>query len=373
MNTALRRLIGLVRKEFLQIMRDPSALAIALVLPAVLLLIFGYGVSLDARSVPLALVVQHPDALTQSFTSNFLDSPYFEPHQLRSIEAAERELAGGRVDGIIWLRGNFSRLVNSGGNAPIGVIINGVDANNARIIEGYVQQVWATWLERQSRAAGSPSALPITLQARVRFNRAVNSRYYLIPGLIAVIMTLTGALLTALVIAREWERGTMEALMVTPVRIREILMAKLIPYFLLGMGGMVASVILAVFLFGVPLNGSVWLLCATSALFMLATLGMGLLISGVARNQFVAGQIAIVATFLPAFILSGFIFDIHSMPFAIRLMTRIVAARYFVAILQSLFMAGNIWSVIVPNVVSLAAMAVFFLVLARATTRKRLD
>lgn len=373
MNPALRRLSGLVRKEFLQIVRDPSSLAIAFVLPAVLLLIFGYGVSLDARNVPLALVVQRPDTLTQSFTSEFVRSPFFQPHQLRTIQAAEHELATGRVDGIIWLRSNFTRLADSGGGVPIGVIINGVDANNARIIEGYVQQVWAAWLAARSRVTGRPLPLPIALQARVRFNRAVNSRYYLIPGLIAVIMTLTGALLTALVIAREWERGTMEALMVTPVRMREILLAKLVPYFLLGMGGMIGSVALAVFVFGVPLDGSVWLLGAVSALFMLATLGMGLLISSVARNQFVAGQIAIITTFLPAFILSGFIFDIHSMPFAIRLITRIVAARYFVAILQSLFLAGNIWSVIVPNVISLAAMAIFFLVLARAGARKRLD
>ena len=186
----------------------------------------------------------------------------------------------------------------------------------------------------------------------------MRSRDYLVPGLIAVIMTLTGALLTALVIAREWERGTMEALMVTPVTVREILLAKLVPYFLLGMGGMAASVAIAVFLFGVPLRGSLMVLTAASALFMLAALGMGLLISSFARNQFVAGQIAIIATFLPAFILSGFVFDIDSMPRVIQLITHIVAARYFVAILQSVFLAGDVWSVILPNAVALAVMAV---------------
>lgn len=233
--------------------------------------------------------------------------------------------------------------------------------------------MWNNWLAARARASGEPSPAPLAIQPQVRFNPAVSSRDYLIPGLIAMIMTLTGALLTALVIAREWERGTMEALMVTRVRMREILLAKLVPYFLLGMGGMAASVALAVFLFGVPLHGSILVLAGVSALFMLAALGMGLLISGVARDQFVAGQIAIITTFLPAFILSGFVFDINSMPPAVQIITHIVAARYFVAILQSLFLAGDVWSVILPNAVSLAVMAAIFLSLARASARKRLD
>ena len=369
----LRRLRGLLRKEFLQILRDPSALAIAFLLPAVLLLIFGDGVSLDARNVRIALVVQQPSALTASFTGQFEHSPFFRPHRFLTIQAAEQAMAARQVQGIVWLPSDFTRRAASGGNSPIGVIVNGVDANDARIIEGYVQQVWANWLAAQARVTGRPSPLPIAVERQVRFNPAVSSRDYLVPGLIAVIMTLTGALLTALVIAREWERGTMEALMVTPVTMREILLAKLIPYFLLGMGGMAASVAIAVFLFGVPLHGSLAVLTGASALFMLAALGMGLLISGFARNQFVAGQIAIIATFLPAFILSGFVFDINSMPGAVQVITHIVAARYFVAILQSLFLAGDVWSVILPNAAALALMAAIFLGAARAITRKRLD
>ncbi len=369
----LRRLRGLLRKEFLQILRDPSALAIAFLLPAVLLFIFGDGVSLDARNIPLAMVVQQPSALATSFTSQFEQSPFFRPRHYLTIQAAEKAMTARVVQAIIWLPSDFSRKAEAGGNSPIGVIVNGVDANNARIIEGYVQQVWSNWLGARARAAGRQPPLPIAVQRQVRFNPAVNSRYYLIPGLIAVIMTLTGALLTALVIAREWERGTMEALMVTRVTMREILLAKLIPYFLLGMGGMAASVTMAVFLFGVPLNGSIAVLTGVSALFMLAALGMGLLISSFARNQFVAGQIAIITTFLPAFILSGFIFDISSMPSAVQVITHIVAARYFVAALQSLFLAGDVWSVIWPNAAALAVMAVVFLGAARAITHKRLD
>jgi len=374
MNTAsFRRLRGLLRKEFLQILRDPSSLAIAFVLPAVLLLIFGDGVSLDARNVPLALVVERPDTFTASFTSQFELSPFFRPRRFFSIQAAERAMAAREVEGIIWIPSNFTRRAVSGGNSPIGVIVNGADANNARIVEGYLQQVWANWLVAQARAAGRPSPLPLAAEPQVRFNPAVSSRNYLVPGLIAVIMTLTGALLTALVIAREWERGTMEALMVTRVTMREILVAKLIPYFLLGMGGMAASVAIAVFLFDVPLRGSLEVLTGASALFMLAALGMGLLISSFARNQFVAGQIAIITTFLPAFILSGFVFDINSMPRAVQIITHIVAARYFVAILQSVFLAGNVWSVILPNAAALVAMAAIFLGAARIVARKRLD
>ncbi len=370
---APRRLAGLLRKEMLQIWRDPSALAIAFVLPAALLLIFGYGVSLDARNVPVALVTQRPGALAASFTGAFAHSPFFRPRRYLTIQRAERAMAARRVEAIIWLPSDFARRATAGGDSPIGVIVNGVDANDARLIEGYVQQLWAGWLTRQAEARGRPPPLALAVQPQVRFNPAVDSRDYLVPGLIAVIMTLTGALLTALVIAREWERGTMEALMVTRVTIREILLAKLVPYFLLGMGGMAASVMIAVFLFGVPLRGSIWVLTGASALFMLAALGMGLLISGFARNQFVAGQIAIITTFLPAFILSGFVFDINAMPAAVRLLTHIVAARYFVAILQSVFLAGDVWSVILPNALALAVMAVVFLGLARAIARKRLD
>jgi ABC-2 type transport system permease protein len=374
MNMAsLRRLRGLLRKEFLQIWRDPSSLAIAFLLPAVLLFLFGYGVSLDASNAPLALVVQRPSALAASFTGAFEQSPFFRPQRFLTIQEAELAMTNREVQGIVWLPSDFDRRAVSGGNSPIGVFVNGVDTNNARIVEGYVQQVWAGWLAAQAAVAGRPAPLPIAVQPQVRFNPAVKSRDFLVPGLIAMIMTLSGALLTALVIAREWERGTMEALMVTRVTVREILLSKLIPYFLLGMGGMAASVAIGVFLFQVPLRGSLWALTATSALFMLAALGMGLLISSFARNQFVAAQIAIIATFLPAFILSGFVFDINSMPWIVQVITHVVAARYFVAILQSTFLAGDVWSVILPNAAALIVMAAIFLGAARALARKRLD
>ena len=367
------RLRGLLRKEFCQILRDPSSLAIAFVLPLVLLLIFGYGVSLDAEHVPVALVVELPCPNTASFTSGFQQSRYFEPVFQRNLGEAEQALLDRRVMAIVHLRSDFARRLRQPGGAPIQVIVSGVDANTARLVLGYVQGVWQKWLQREALARGETLAMPVQLEQRIWFNSELRSRNFLVPGLIAVIMTLIGALLTALVMAREWERGTMEALLVTPVTMREVLLGKLVPYFILGMGGMSLSVGMGVWLFGVPLRGSIWVLFAAAALFLLAALGMGLLISTVTKNQFVAGQLAIITTFLPAFILSGFIFDIGSMPRIVQWLTHVLAASYFVAILQTVFLAGNVWSVILPNAMALLFMAAFFLGVSRRKLRKRLE
>jgi ABC-2 type transport system permease protein len=370
---ALMRLKGMVRKESLQILRDPSSIAIAFVMPVVLLLLFGYGVSLDARHIPLGLVLEHPDANSSSFAAAFDQSEYFSPRYYTDIQSAEQDLAAQRIDAIVWLRADFSKRLLARGDAPVGVILNGVDANQARITSGYVQGAWQSWLLAYAAARGQELKMPVAVEQRVWFNPALRSRNFLVPGLVAVIMTLIGALLTALVVAREWERGTMEALMVTPIRIRELLLGKVMPYFVLGMGGMLLSVAMARWQFDVPLQGSFWLLLIASAIFMLVALAMGLLISTVSRNQFVAGQIAILVTFLPAFILSGFIFDIGSMPAPIQVITHIVPARYFVAILQSLFMAGDIWPVVLGNAAALLLMMLVLFAVLRRKARKSLE
>jgi ABC-2 type transport system permease protein len=367
------RLKGLMRKEFLQILRDPSSVGIAFLLPLVLLFIFGYGVSLDARHVPLAIVVEQPTPQTAGFTAGFDHSEYFTPQQFSDISAAEHALRKGQVDGIIWLRHDFSQKLLAAETPDIGVFVNGVDANTGRIIDGYLQGVWSNWLEQLSVSRGQEPAPMVQLEQRIWFNPGLRSRDFLVPGLIAVIMTLIGALLTSLVVAREWERGTMEALMVTPVQVAEILLGKFLPYFLLGMGGLLFSVSMAVWLFTVPLRGSLWILLTSSALFLLTALGMGLFISTIARNQFVAGQVAIVVTFLPAFILSGFIFDINSMPVAVQWLSHIVPARYYVSILQTVFLAGDIWPIILYNALALLLMGSLFLALVRWRTRKRLQ
>jgi len=367
------RLRGMLRKEALQIIRDPSSIAIAFVLPVVLLFIFGYGISLDAKHVPMAIVVESPSAEASAFAASFEQSEYFSPQRFGTIQDAEQALTHHAVNGIVWLRSDFEAKLLSGESAPIGVIINGVDANTAHIIDGYVNGVWTSWLQQRATARAESLNIPVRLQPRVWFNAELRSRNFLIPGLIAVIMTLIGALLTAMVVAREWERGTMEALMVTPVTAKEILLGKLLPYFVLGIGSLTLSIGMAVWLFGVPLRGSLLILFLTSALFLIAALGMGLTISTAARNQFVAGQIAIIATFLPAFMLSGFIFDINSMPQAVQLITHLLPARYYVAILQTVFLAGDIWKVILLNSLALILFCIFFLGLARRRMVKRLE
>ncbi len=367
------RLMGLVRKEFLQILRDPSSIAIAFLMPIFLLLLFGYGVSLDADRLPVALVAQNPSADTADFFASLEGSHYFLTSRYSTQAEAEEALRQGRVNAIVHLAADFSSRLRRPQGAPIQLIVNGVDANTARLTQGYVEGAWGNWLERRAQARGQDLAAPVRLEPRIWFNSEVKSRNFLVPGLVAIIMTLIGTLLTALVMAREWERGTLEALLVTPVSMSEILLGKLVAYFVLGTGGMLLSVGMAVFLFQVPLRGSFWVLWACASLFLLAALGMGLTISSLARNQFVAGQVAIIGTFLPAFLLSGFIFDIDSMPRVVQGVTHVIVARYFVAIVQTLFLAGDVWAVVLPNAVALLLMAVVFLVITWRKSRKRLD
>jgi len=369
----LRRLGGLMRKEAVQVVRDPSSVGIAFLLPLLLLLLFGYGVSLDARAVPIAFVVEQPTADAAGFIAAFGRSPWFEPRIMADRPAAESALMTGAVNAIVVLRADFARRLDRPDGARIQLIVNGVDANTARLVEGYVRGAWQAWLNQEARQAGGELEQPVKVEQRIWFNPEVNSRYFLVPGLVAIIMTLIGALLTAVVVAREWERGTMEALLATPVTAGEILLAKVVPYFGLGLGGLALSVAMAVWLFHAPLVGSFWVLLLGSSLFLLAALGMGLLISTATRDQFTASQIAILATFLPAFILSGFIFDIGSMPTLVRGITHLIAARYFVAILHTVFLAGDVWSVIVPNAAALALMAFVFLGLTRRLTRTRME
>ena len=367
------RLRGIIRKEWLQVVRDPSSIAIAFFLPLLLLLLFGYGVSLDSKNVPIALVVEHPGTQSLSFSGGLYHSPYFIPLAMGSIQEAEMALRQSKVDGIVWLRHTFDRDYLHKDSPPISVIVNGVDANTARLIEGYVQGIWFGWLEQVMERAGKTLKAPVQLEQRIWFNPQVRSTDFLVPGVLAVIMTLIGALLTALVITREWERGTMEALLVTRISVFELLLGKLIPYFILGMGGLTLSLLMATFVFHVPLRGSLWLLTATSALFLMVALGMGLFISTMVRSQFVAALVALVSTFLPAFILSGFIFDIQSMPVVIQGITHLIAARYYVAILQTLFLVGDVWSVVLPNSGALLVMALFFHGLVFVRTRKKLE
>ncbi|MDA8028210.1 MAG: ABC transporter permease [Nitrospiraceae bacterium] len=366
------RVRAMIRKESLQILRDPSSLAIAIVLPVLLLLIFGYGVSLDARHVPIAVVQESRTPASEGFVAGLRQSPWFVPRSYPDIHSAVAALRRQDVEGILWLRENFGRSIESFRTHGAHVVVDGVDDNTARLVEGYLTNTWETWIGFRNLRGRALSFQPVNLDVRIWFNPDSRSRDFLVPGLIAVIMTLIGALLTSMIIAREWERGTLESLFSTPVTIGEILIGKFIPYFLLGMAGMGVSVIMGHFLFEVPLRGTLLVLTITSALFLTTALGMGLVISTISKNQFVAGQIAIVFTFLPAFILSGFIFDIHSMPLFIRVITHIIPASYYVTILQSVFLAGDIPGVIIPNAIALFFFSLFLFTLLVRISRKRI-
>lgn len=368
-----RRVRALVRKEFLQIVRDPSSIAIAFFMPVMLLVLFGFGVNLDARHVPVAVVMEQPSPEAMDFVAALRNSRYFAPGLFPSRPAAKRALREEEVRAIVVLREDFARHVHAGDEAPIQAILSGTDSNTAQLVSGYLTGAWQTWLVQRGLASGVSVAPVIEVDSRVWFNPEVRSQNFLVPGLVAIIMMLIGALLTALVVAREWERGTMEALVVSPVSEIEILLGKLIPYFILGLGGLALSVVMAIFVFDVPFRGSLGVLVLVSSVYLLAALGLGLVISAVTRNQFLAAQMAIVATFLPAFMLSGFIFDISSMSEWVRAFTYVVPARYFVAIVQTLFLAGDEWSVILPNVAAMVLMAAVFLALARRKTRKTLE
>lgn len=284
-----------------------------------------------------------------------------------------------RVDAIVRIPATFTRDA-AAGSAAVQIIVHGAEANRASIILNYASGALQQWSARRAERLGSaarPDALPangaVRIEQRIWYNSANTSTWYLVPGLIVLIMTLVGAFLTALVMAREWERGTLEALFVTPVRPVEILLAKVIPYFCVGMMGLFLCLAAARFLFKVPMQGSLLVIIFASMLYLVVAVGMGLLISSATRNQFLASQLALVSSFMPSLMLSGFLFDLRNVPLAVQVVGRILPATYFMELVKTLFLAGNVWPLILRNCAILAAYAVLLLGIARAVTRKQLD
>ncbi|MDE2450024.1 MAG: ABC transporter permease [Gammaproteobacteria bacterium] len=368
----LRRVLALVKKETRQMIRDPATIAVGIVLPVILILLFGFGLSLDVRNVPIAVVLEDSSAPAENLFAAFALSPYFHPQVVYSPQMADRLMMAGSVDGIVTIPSDFGRQF-AAGDARVQLLVHGSDANRARIIESYVDGAVGAWSARQAAEEGTTmDGGPVTIQSRLWFNSANDSHYFLVPGLIVLVMTLIGAFLTAMVVAREWERGTFEALFVTPVRSGEILLGKTIPYFGLGVLGLLLCVVSGKFLFHVPIVGSLAVLLGGSMLYVLVALGIGLLISSYFKNQLVASQLTMLATFMPALMLSGFLFDLRSMPVVIRAITYLLPARYYVSLLQTTFLAGDIWPVILPNAAVLAIMVALLGLASRAVTHKRL-
>ena len=365
----LRRLLALVRKETLQAVRDPSTILIAFVLPVILLLLFAFAVSLDVRDVRLGLVLESDSASAQSLAAAFSGTRYFQVTPARSRQEIEPHLVTGDLHGMVVIPQDFDqRLANRTRGPLIQIVTDGTQPNTANFVGVYAEGVVQNWLAGKGKAAA-----PLQLVPRFWYNPEVESRRFLVPGAIAIIMTMIGTLLTAMVVSREWERGTMEAVMSTPASILEILIGKLLPYFGLGLAATLVCAAASVTLFDVPLRGSWFALLMLSAVFLVPALGQGLLISALARNQFVAAQVALISGFLPALLLSGFLFEIDSMPLVIRALTHIVAARYFVACLQSVFLAGDVWAQFFPNIAAMLAIGAVFFTITALKTRKSLD
>ena len=370
-NAALIRVAALVRKEAYQLVRDPSSIAIGVVMPVLLILLFGYALSLDVKSVPVAVVLEDTSPAASELASGFRLSPYFLAEITTSMPRAEELMLERHIDGIIRVRSDFARRL-SAGRSEVQILVHGSDANRARIIDTYARGAISRWAEQRAAEGTGPETGAAVVATRMWFNEADDSHYFLVPGLIVLIMTLIGAFLTTLVMAREWERGTFEAMFVTPVRTGEILLSKMIPYFVLGIGGLVLCIFAAKFLFQVPFRGSVLVLAGVSTLYLLVSLAIGLLVSSATKSQFVSSMVTLVVTFLPAMMLSGFLFDLRSMPEFVRWISYVLPARYYVALLQTIFLAGDIWSVIWPNAGMLALMATILLAATRAVTRKEL-
>jgi ABC-type multidrug transport system, permease component len=370
---SLRRLWALMRKEAIQIVTDPSSILIAFILPVMLLFLFGYAVSLDTTRIRIGVALEERTPESENLLTSLRNSRYLDVTVSFDRRALEKEMVAGRLRGLLVVPVDFSRRLHSAtDSAPLQIIADGSEPNTANFVQNYVQAAVSLWLQQRGLETGITTNSMVDLEARNWFNPSLESKNYLVPGSIALIMTMIGTLLTALVVAREWERGTMEAMMATPVNIQELVLGKLIPYFLLGLGSMLFCTMVAVLVFRTPLRGSVLSLFLVTSLFLAGGLGLGLWVSTLSKSQFVAGQFAVVLGFLPGFQLSGFLFEISSMPKIVQFLTWIFPARYFVQALQTVFLAGDVWGIITLNSMVLFGFAVLFFLLTARVTHKRL-
>ena len=366
-----RRFGAMLVKESLQIARDPSTFLIAFVLPMLLLFLFGYGVNLDTARSRIGLSLQDNSEAAHSLAGSFQTSKWFDVRATGSVSELAPQMVGGQIRGIVVIPDGFGRQVSKGGG-DIQVMTDGSLPNTASFIAAYAEGVRATWAAARASDRRATRAPPIRTAPRFWFNPELKSRYFLVPGSIAVVMTMVGTLLTSLVIAREWERGTLEAIMATPVGMIEFIATKVVPYFALALLSMTMCAVLAIVVFGVPFRGSPFALFVIASAFLFPALGQGLLISAAFKNQFVASQVALLSAFLPTMLLSGFLFEIGSMPKPIQAITYLVPSRYLIPQLQTVFIAGDDWSLFLPNIAALIGFGLLFFALAVRSTRRRI-
>lgn len=368
-----QRMVALTRKEVRQMLRDRSNLAVGLLLPIAMILLFGYGLSLDVDHSPIGVVLEDTSPTARNVFHAFEGTSYIDPSWAPSMDVAERRMLAGDLDAIVRVPSDFSRRLNNG-NAQVQLLLNGVNSTTASAVEGYVNGALATQaLKNVDRAGDKADGGGIVVQQRMWFNEAGISTWYLVPGLLVLIMTLTGAFLTSLLIAREWERGTLESLFVTPVRPLELVLSKLVPYVVIGLIDMTMCLIAGRWLFGVPIRGSLMLIVLASFLYLVVSLTLGLFISGVTRNQFQASQMALLTSFMPAMMLSGFVFDLRNVPVVIRVIGEVLPATHFMNLIKTLFLAGNNATLVFRECGVLIAYAIVLVFAARWTLRKTLE
>ena len=348
---------------------------ITIFLPLLLIFLYGSGVSLDLDHLRVGLVMEDTAPDAQGFAKSLTNSTYFDVQIVRDRRELHDELTRGSIRGFFVIPSYFTQYRDRPDKmAPIQVIADGSETNTANFVLTYAQGVFRNWLMQEAISSGFSKEIPvINTEMRIWYNEQLKSRFFLLSGSLAIIMTLIGALLTGLVVAREWERGTMEALISTPVGIKELVIAKVVPYFFLGMVSMAMCVGVSIICYGLPMRGSFLLMMLVSAVFLISSLGLGLMISTLTKNQVLAYQITLIVAFLPAYILSGFLFEIASMPRWIQIFTYIIPAKYFVQSLQSIFLVGNVWSLVFFNMIPIAGLGILFFMITALKTAKRLD
>ncbi len=374
---SLIRIRAVAKKEFIQIRRDPRSLAMALVIPIFLLLIFGYGLSLDIDHV--RMLVWNQDAsseVTREFLLNFKNSKYFKiTGYTDNYRDIEHQINNGQIIMALVIPKDFSRYIKSANPAPLQLLVDGSDANTATIAMGYVRTVVSKYnidlVTRVLSDHGIKSPGSIDTRGRVWFNMGLTSTWFIIPGVLAMVIMIISALLSSLCIAREWERGTMEQLISTPVKAPELIIGKFIPYFAIGFLDLIVGLLMARFLFHVPFRGSYLLLMFLSSLFLTGALSQGILISVIARTQLMASQLANLTTLIPTMLLSGFIYPIFNMPKAIQLVTYFIPARYYITVLRGLFLKGNGLYALWDEALFLLLFALFMFSLAIIRFRKK--
>jgi ABC-2 type transport system permease protein len=372
------RFLAVARKEVVQILRDSRSLIIVVIMPVVLVLLFGYGVSLDLKGLPVYVYDREGSQQSQDLLKRFQASAYFDVVRVvNDYPALARSLDDDHAKMGIVIPWDFSQRLRDGRPAQIQALVDGSDDNTANVLIGYAQGVvqgyssdmQLDWLRNHGQVVQPAS---VSIQTRTWYNEDLESSAFIVPGVLALVMSVIGAFLTSLTIAREWERGTMEQLISTPVTSAEIMLGKLVPYFVIGMFDVVVCALIAIYWFQVPFRGSVLTLLVSSAMFMVVVLSLGFFISVTAKNQFAASQIALLITFLPAFLLSGFLFSIEQMPDALQWITRILPARYYVSVLKKIFLKGTPTALLYADLVPLAVFALVLAVLATRSFHKRL-